>query len=384
MWNPVNAFLGLSPFKRVVLVILLMLVISVGTTAYGIHAYITALGHDMKQALPSPNEVTINSSNPASARISEFLADCRELDTLATESWQLLSGSASAGISLERLRRLETLLSRISRQSVESLLMFNRFDWPGDSFPNLRFYRDRVRFIASYSLVMKEANPGFDLVRPLQALQRQHLMVESRPCLITRMVGVAGMGTEDRALRRLLEKELIPVDEAQRLLELLEQTDRLRPTFRETMFAETLLMERSYYRLAAKAPLGTWILDSIYGDPLVQFRDLASRSETLGLAEMNDRMRDFGLYEPRTHLLVLISFPNVIKAREKILEKEALHAIILSHLAARAGVQRAVRDPFTETPLRSNGMNGRTVFYSVGPNGNDDGMTGDDVFWKEL
>lgn len=381
MWNPVNAFLGLSPFKRVVLVILLMLMVSVGTTVFGIYTYVTALGRDVNQALPGSNDVVSGFSNPASARISEYLADCRELDALATESWQLVSGSASVGLPLERQRRIETVLSRVSRQPVDSLLMFNRFDWPGDSLPNLRLYRERVRFIASYSLLMKEANPGFDLVRPLQALQRQHLMVESWPCLISRMVGVAGMGIEDRVLNRLLAKDLIPVDEAGRVLELLEQTGRFRPTFRETMFAETQLMERSYYRLAAKAPLGTWIMDSIYGDPLVQFRDLASRSESIDKDELWGRMeKDFGLSTPRTHLLVMISFPNVIRARERILEKEAFHAIVLAQLAARAGIQRVITDPLGGAPLRSRNENGRTVFYSVGPNGKDDGMAGDDIF----
>lgn len=381
MWNPVNAFLGLSPFKRVILVVLVMLVFSVAITGYEIYSYVYQLGHDdLFQGPSSANNGRVkNPNHPGVERIAGFLADCDDLDRIATETWGMLAGSSPVGLSTERQRDLEKILTRCTSRSIEDLLVYGMLNFPGESFPNFRSYRERVNFIASNTLFMKRNDPGYDLMRPMLALQRQHLFVESHPSLISRLVGAVGMSVEDRMLHTLLERNAVSPEEAGKVLDLLDKTDRFRPTFRETMFAESRFVERAYYRVTAAAPVGSWILDSIYGDPLAQMRDLASRSETLTFSELNDQMQNFGLSSPRTHLLVVLMFPNVVKARERLKEKQALHAIVLTQLSARAGITRVALDPYGVEPLRSLMKEGRTVHYSVGPNGKDDGMTGDDV-----
>lgn len=381
MWNPLNAFFGISPLKRVLLVVFVMLCMTAGTTFYGIRQYLSALGQDelVGTGPRFGGEVISNAGNPAMARIGDFLESCRALDNVATETRTLLSGDFS-GVASDSLRKLEPIIDRLGKQPLEDLMMFSLFDGSTESMPNLRGYRDRVRIIASYTLLMKGRDPAFDLIRPLAALQRQHLLVMGHPNLLTALVSQAGLSIEDGVLHALLSEDRIPADEAARLLELLEQTQRLRPTFRETMFAENLFIERAYYRLAARAPLGAWIMDSIFGDPLPQFRDLASRSEVITKSEIEERSRDFGLSTPRTHILVSLLFPNVVRAREKFLERQALHRILLAQLAVRAGVSRRFDDPMGSGAFKTSVVNGRTVFYSVGPNGNDDGMSGDDVF----
>jgi len=361
-----------------------MLVVSVAVTGYEIYCYVYLLGHDdlFQGPTSASNGWVRNPDHPGAARIAGFLSDCDDLDRIATDSSGLLAGSSPVGLPAERQRDLEKILTRCASRPAEDLLIYGMLNFPGESFPNLRSYRERLTFIASNTLFMKRNDPGYDLMRTMQALQKQHLFVESHPSLISRLVGAVGMSVEDRMLHALLERNAIFPQEAGNVLDLLEKTDRFRPTFRETMFAESRFVERAYFRLAAAAPVGSWILDAIYGDPLVQVRQLASRSEMLELSEQHDRMRDFGLSAPRTHLLVLLMFPNVVKARDRLKEKQALHAIVLARLASRAGITRVITDPYGAESLRSVVKDGRTVCYSVGPNGKDDGMTGDDVFFQ--
>lgn len=317
------------------------------------------------------------------------LPACRRSSTNAGPSTGLASavaavppGPATDPLMLTPGQRAEAerILGGMATLETKALLYFALQNAPFESFPNFRTYRDRVRFIASYALLLKAGNPGADLTVAWEALHRQHRLIETAlPTLLSRMVGVVGMHIEDRTLHGLLQSGLVGPEEAGRLLAIIKTTDPLRPTLLETMAMEAVYVERIYHKLGRQAPLGTWLLEAIYGDPVPQFRDLASRAETLQTDEMRDRMRDFGLTTPRTHILVLIAWPNLLRARTVIREREALHAVLQTELARCAGQVATFPDPFTGAPLPSLASAGRTIWYSAGPNGRDESLGGDDI-----
>lgn len=135
------------------------------------------------------------------------------------------------------------------------------------------------------------------------------------------------------------------------------------------------------YRLS---PFGTWLLTSIYPDPLEicrkRFRLFTIVPTVAAEKEFHELPWDFlGLFDFRRPDAVEI----MIDGARSLFKYKVFRAILQQELAQIAGLDRPFPDPYTGRPLCRGERNGRPEFYSCGPNQKDDGMTGDDIFYEK-
>lgn len=135
------------------------------------------------------------------------------------------------------------------------------------------------------------------------------------------------------------------------------------------------------YRLS---PFGTWLLTSIYPDPLEicrkRFRLFTIVPTVAAEKEFAELPWDFlGLFDFRRADAVEM----MIYEARSLFKYRVYRAILQQELAQIAGLDRLFPDPYTGSPLCRGEINGRQAFYSCGPNQKDDGMTGDDIFYEK-
>ncbi len=133
------------------------------------------------------------------------------------------------------------------------------------------------------------------------------------------------------------------------------------------------------YRLS---PFGTWLLTSIYHDPLEicrkRFRLFTIVPTVAAEKEFHELPWDFlGLFDFRRPDAVEI----MIHEARNLFKYKVFRAILQQELAEIAGLEKVFSDPYGEKALCSVKKAGRNVFYSCGPNLKDDGMTADDIFF---
>lgn len=135
------------------------------------------------------------------------------------------------------------------------------------------------------------------------------------------------------------------------------------------------------YRLS---PFGTWLLTSIYPDPLAVCR---KRFRLFTIVPTVAAEKEFA--ELPVDFLEIFDFRNsdpvkiMIAAARNLFDYKVFRAILQQELAQIAGLDSPFPDPYTGSPLCRGERNGRQVFYSCGPNQKDDGMTGDDIFYEK-
>lgn len=135
------------------------------------------------------------------------------------------------------------------------------------------------------------------------------------------------------------------------------------------------------YRLS---PFGTWLLTSIYPDPLEicrkRFRLFTIVPTVAAENEFYELPWDFlDLFDFRRSDAVEI----MIDGARNLFEYKVFRTILQQELAQIAGLDSPFPDPYTGRPLCRGERDSRQVFYSCGPNQKDDSMTGDDIFYEK-
>ncbi len=305
-------------------------------------------------------------------RILPFFESCEGLDTVI-RALKPLDESVFSDLTSDQRSLLASGIAGIAGQDWDVLMTSAiKFSSQQDVF-NLPRYRERARFLASFTLFARSADPAFDVLSAAKAMERHNVFSElSNPTLIGKMVGIAGMTLTDGGWHRLLDRKAITASEARTLLAITERGDRMRFSLEETFHMEYIFIERSYHEIYRRAPLGTWLLELVGGDPLAAYGELMARWDTVTSKEF---LGGIDLSRP---LLFQLMVPNFIRAREAWRNRSCRHVILEQRLADCAGLDRRFSDPWG-TPLCRKASDSPPIWYSAGPNRTDDNLTGDDV-----
>lgn len=178
---------------------------------------------------------------------------------------------------------------------------------------------------------------------------------------------------------------LKPEEAAQIITALDEVTGRtLSVTSDETLALMLNQAKTSLLYLYRLSPFGTWLLTSIYPDPLAVCR---KRFRLFTIVPTVAAEKEF--HELPWDFLEIFDFRNsdqvkiMIESARNLFNYKVFRAILQQELAQIAGLDSPFPDPYTGRPLCRGERNGRQVFYSCGPNQKDDGMTGDDIFYEK-
>ena len=373
-------FYSLSKFARFLVVTILIIGASLIPIGLGFYQYSLAIREVFELDVKPPTSAEpfrFGDSLQPSHRLDSFFASCSAVDQIATEAFKVPKTFSVASLSTDTLTTLETNLASMSSLTMDDLFMFCLKSQSPENLTNYRLYRERLRFLASYTLAIKKQTPEYDSVKNVIAMEKTSLLTElSCPVLISKMVGLAGMGIVDLMIHNLARQNLLSASESMRILETLQLSESKKFSFADTMQFEYGYAEKMYLRLYRKAPFGSWMLEAIFGDPLQQYRDLLPAIDTLTYQDIEKRFPPL-----RTHILLMIALPNFTKARYECFKKEAWRNILFQELAQKAGITIASKDPFTGAALLSARIDEKTVWYSAGPDKKDDGMKGDDIFF---
>lgn len=371
-----SRFLRFPSWMRMLLAILAVLGLSLGIAGIGLYNLSRAFEEENMFASAPPPRVPFLAMGRLKPlpEIEAFMASARRLNDLYDRSYgRVLHGVAS-------------LTPEIKASILEAVSGMAGTGWPaimdqayrsshqGDRF-SLSMARARVRCLASFSATLKEENPDTDLSPILQAFARDVILTERiSPNLLGKMVSLALSGRMVAALHRLIRPGFVKPSEAASLRSILADMQRMRFPLNETLAFEMEFVEKACTRLYARAPLGCWLLERIFGDPVSEFRKIMTGFDVLDKTAFQDAASGI------RHPLAQIMIPNLARTREIYLQKTACEEILMQELQDLEGASATGRlDPYTRKPLLVRRNDGWNAYYAAGPNEIDDGMSGDDV-----
>jgi hypothetical protein len=387
MRNLVEKFYSLSPVKRLLAVVSILLLISVLSVIFSF----SQLLMQVKRFDEVGPVKEIGFENIPAHKGYKNIDDSV---TLALNGWKTLA-QMSEKFLLDPANKLPYRLAdgvaEHDQEITEAIRSFGEIDWKylllfvspqldpldsplAESFRKIRYV---ARFMALYHRRFKEARPEEDSSFILAAqIKLARITDLSSPFLIGKMISVAIDGIAIRDLTSLLEDDLLNQTELERSLELIKSSLVLDRPVKAAMNDEYIFFKHAYGRLYSQAPLGMWVLEKIYGDPFRQYQNMATQ-----MLQNPGYKLDISLF---SHNPVLaIAFPNFRKANEVARQKACLKAILIAELSNRTGRTVSVTDPWSGQPLKTRQKDGKTQFYGVGPNGIDDNASGDDILLPE-
>jgi len=372
-----SRFLQISPWVRILLAALAVVVISLGIAFVGVYNLYHVLEHG-------------NMFGYAAAPIGPFQAAGRlgplpEFEAFMNSAQKL---QELYDLSFGRYHfKTASLTPELRAAMNEAVAGMAGAAWPaimdqayrsshhGDQFSG-SLARKRMRCLASFSVALKEENPDADLSPVLQAFTRDQFLVERiSPTLVTKMASLALTGRMVQTIHDLVRKGVVKPAEAASMRDILEHSRRMRFSLNETLTFDLEWAENFCTRLYARAPLGCWLLERIFGHPLAEYRKIVTGIDAMDGAALRDAVKKVG------HPLEAVMVPTLTRARESFLQRAAWEEILLQELQDLGNASAAKRiDPYTNAPLLMKRIDGRVAYYAAGPDGRDGEMTADDVF----
>lgn len=380
----IEKFYSYSPFKRVIVLILIIMSISIAVTSYSFYNLIQALNPVLAT---NNNEKTMHyetlqslldkASNP-------FLTD--EIKN-AVKAWpSLVKFSDDYVENFEPDGFIATHSEEIETQIIQAIKDFNGLAWHdlmifsstqldplAENWSiSLRSIRNVSRLIARYQIFYKRKYPQENCSFFTSSILKVGRLTEvTWPFLIGKMVGIAVDGMAIKPFKEFLEAQEITQEEAKQIQKELQTSLCIETSFQKSLANEFSFFKDAKGKFFAKAPLALWILDFIYGDPDPQYEKLMT------IVHTPEKLENF--FKENRHPLLQIFVPNYRKAREQCFIKLALKSILLTELSQISGELKISIDPFTNEKLKAIDVDGKKQFYSVGPNLKDEMMQGDDV-----
>ena len=194
----------------------------------------------------------------------------------------------------------------------------------------------------------------------------------SSPSLIGLMVAIAVDGVTVKSIPPLVDSGCVSPQEAREMTEALKNSLIFARSILSAMDDEFVFFKHCYAVIYERAPLAMWMLEMIHGNPIPQYKKLVHETFEIGSGPIE-------ISFPTNHPLLAIAFPNFRKAKTVYLEKLTQKSLLAAELGELSGQPASFPDPFSEQPLKSLKRDGKTVFYSVGPDKTDDQGKNDDL-----
>jgi hypothetical protein len=378
----IEYFYSCSRLTRFLMTSLMLLALCLIPVSISIYNYVNALSKAVKEPqgkLELTTPFYFNETLRSEGALQQFWEACTELDRIATGPWTQGRAFSLAAFSPEMRQTIASQVAVMANTGNEQLLQFCVKSASQDTGMHLRLYRSRLRFLASYTLALVQEQPSHDCLPTVRAMENNSILTElSSPILISKMVAVAGRRLTDALIHQLIRENRVSADTAKTLNRLLQTRHEVSLDFVEVMQYEFRYFERHYLSIYRQAPLGSWLIEQVWGDPVRQYQEYLRNIATLTPQDIFP-----GKSVLSTHILLQIVIPNFSKARDHIGIGEALRRITLMELATVEGRVEELNDPFTRSPMLRKIVNGRPTLYSTGPNRQNDDMGGDDVYFKD-
>jgi len=282
--------------------------------------------------------------------------------------------------------QIQGLAAEDEQKVIDSIKTFNRLDWKmmvlfaspqmdpfGNDLPE-RFstIRSVARFLAAYQKHFKDRLPEEDSSFIFGSMLKIARMTDlTSPFLIGKMISIAVDGIAMRSVNGLIaSSSLLPQEASACYADLKMSLAQDRP-MQCALNSEFMFFKHAYARFYISAPLALWLLEKIYGDPEKEYEQLTRR--------VFEAVDPAPVFKAIRHPLVMLSFPNFRLAWKKYERRLAEKSIVLSELSQIAGELQISIDPYNGELLKTLQKDGKTVFYSVGPDKIDAQLNGDDV-----
>lgn len=386
MFSLIEKFYSSSPVKRLLTVVTWLLIIAAASSAYSfINLY--RIGTEEMNRERYSKQVVGFENLPAKLKLTYL--DDRTKASLA--SWKNLKDFSAKLLketpTFSQVSPLDASIASYDAQIIETVKTFNDLDWKylslfasrqldplDDSLEeNFRQIRNVAKFLEAFQTRFKELYPQESSAFLLEASLKLARMTDlSCPYLVGKLIAVAVDKSAVHTVHALLEAGKITPEEAKQCLSAVKTSLELDRPLAMNIENEFVWFKYSYsYLFSRNAPLATWLLDTFFGDPIVEYQSLYKKM----LEGADPAMVMKSIRHPALHL-GFPNFGNILLGHSKSL---ALKAILESELNAATGYATPAIDPFSDQPLKVLTRDGKPAYYSVGPNKTDDGGRGDDV-----
>ncbi len=383
MRSLIEKFYSGSPKQRLITVITWLVIISAASTAYSfinLFSQVRVLNEGV-----APQSIGFEN---LPARMGYHQPD--ETLIRGLEAWKTLAGFAKNLVVEEKgslARRLTDQIAQHDQEAVAAIRDFNNIDWKHliifagsqidplssslvESFAKVRAV---ARFMGLYLRRFKGLHPEEDSSFILAAnLKLARLNDLTSPFLIGKMITMAVDGIAMKSLIPLVLEKRINSTEASELIGSLKWSLSVDKPMRAALDCEFFFFRYAYGRLYSNAPLALWILEKIYGNPFDLYQKLSDEMLVNAGLNLDERLNS-------SHPILSLAFPNFRKAVDVSREKAVHKTILMKMLSDMLGQQMQAVDPVSGTPLKSVQLNGSTVYYSVGRDGQDNQGEGDDI-----
>lgn len=383
MRNLIEKFYSYSPAKRLVAIISFLVFISVVSAVYSFMNLVGAV----KQLNDAEWSKSTGFENLPAQKQLMYLD---ESTRAAFASWKTVSGFAGKLLKEPAGNKSFALAASVSehdQEIVAAIKAFNGLDWKylvifaspqldpldcslAESYKKIR---KTAKFLAAFHARFKEQFPAENSAFIFEASIKLARMTDlSSPFLIGKMIAAAIDGIALKSLVPMVRAGLISEFEVADCLVALTNSLAIDRSMAASMEDEFVYFKYFYGALYRKAPVAMWLLDVIYGDPVLKYKQLKQQMFETG--SYDEDLRVF-----THHLVLLIALPNFRKAYIACQERLAQKVMLASKLALLLGKSVSLTDPWSGQPIKSVQKDGETVFYSVGPDRVDGRLTGDDI-----
>ncbi|HNV68104.1 MAG TPA: hypothetical protein PKO06_00300 [Candidatus Ozemobacteraceae bacterium] len=373
-----NKFLNLSPWVRMLLAVALVLLLSMSIAGVGLYNFVQALKIENEPVRNPPTDVMTSAGQlKPSSTILRFVSAAQTINTLGDRTSIGKTQAQPASLTPELISAFQNAIATMAATNLADILEQGYRSTGQQDAYNLLLLRERVRCLASFSIMLKREAPTTDVSPILKAMVHDTLLMERvSPLLISKMVSVACGGIVSNMIHQLVATGSLLPSEAGSLRQLIGTFKQYRLSLAEAMIFEARFVETLVLKLYRRAPLGSWLLHTIFGDPMIDYRKVVAECETM------DRIAFHAALEKISNPLTKIMIPNLTKAREVFIQKAAWESIVIQELQDLEGAtaDKAI-DPYTSQALLMKQIDGKNRYYAAGPNARDDGMTDDDVFF---
>ncbi|OQA05100.1 MAG: hypothetical protein BWY66_02724 [bacterium ADurb.Bin374] len=383
MFSLIEKFYSSSPAKRLLTVVTWLLILAAASTAYSFINFFTIFNREMNRERKPENAIGFEKLHFRTYLNDRTKAALTSWITLKHLSEKLLKESPKAINSFV----LDDSIASYDAQIIETIKSFNGLGWEHlslfassqldpfeNSLPeNFRKIRNAARFLGLYHARFKELYPVENSAFIFETSLKLARMTDfSCPFLIGKLIAIAVDKIAVKAVHQLLEAGKLTAEETAQCISAVNLSLELDRSIAINFDNEFILFKFSYaFTFHRNAPLATWLLNTIFGDPIVVYQHLSK--ELLNVTDSN--LVDQAIRHP----VLKLGFPNFGKALLNYSKNLAMKAILMSELKASTGQATPVRDPFSCHPLKSLSRNGKQVYYSVGPDNADNKMQGDDI-----
>ena len=397
----IEKFYTLSRIKRTLLVMFGIFMISLTVTAYSFYNMAGAVKELMEDGGKNLKYMT---TEQIKNRIKgPFLPDhvLTAIDAFEYLSLQAEKIESKENKTHEFVFNFSELSEKQEAELVDNIKAFNRLQWEElklfavgqvdpfiDSEPetvNFAKVRRVSRLMTAFLNHYKTKSPKKNATFIFSSIIKLARMIEDMsPYLIGKMIALSVDGIAVYPFRRcygaakdllpkasVFDDSLITADEAAEMKRELLTSLKLEAPFERSLENEYVFFRHFSAKIYEKAPLAAYLLVKIFGNPDLEYRQIINNPGDKELL-----MKKLMGWK---HPLLLIAVPNFTRAFEIYNERLALKATLAAELAFVAGEEPKVRDPFGEGFIKSIAIDGKTRFYSVGPDGKDDKMKNDDI-----